>query len=77
MVYYAVFGVVIILCLGAVGCLTGCGLVVASVFVALLCHDLTTTESRVKVCACKMYHAPPGYLDRCSKVVALLFMIYC
>ena len=28
--------------------------VVANVFVVLLCHDLTTAESRVKVCAYKM-----------------------
>ena len=33
----------------AVGCLTVCSLFVASVFVVLLCRDLTTTESRVKV----------------------------
>ena len=43
--YYGVFGLVIILCLCAVGCLT----VVASVFVVLLCSELTTTESMVKI----------------------------
>ena len=48
-VYYVLFGLVVILCLCAVGSLTGCALVVASVFVVLLCHDLTTTESEVKV----------------------------
>ena len=48
-VYNAVFSLVIILCLCTVGCSTGCTLVVASVFVVLLCRDLTTTESRVKV----------------------------
>ena len=32
-----------------IGCLTECAFVVASVFVVLLCHDLTITESRVKV----------------------------
>ena len=48
-VYYAVFGPVISLCLCAVGCSTGCVLVVASVYVVLWCHDVTTAESRVKV----------------------------
>ena len=48
-VYYAVFGLMSILCLRAVGCLTGCALVVASVFFVLLCCDLTTTKSGVKV----------------------------
>ena len=48
-VYFAVLGLVIILCLDAVGCLTGCALVVTSVFVVLLCRDLTMIESRVKV----------------------------
>ena len=48
-VYYVLVGLVIILCLCAVGCLTGSDLVVASVFVVLLCHDLTTTESWVTV----------------------------
>ena len=48
-VYYAVCDLVIILCLCTVGCLSVCSLVVASVFIVLLCHDLTTTESRVKV----------------------------
>ena len=48
-VYYAVFGLVTILCLCAVGCLTGCALVVASVFAVHLCRDLTTTESMVNV----------------------------
>ena len=43
------FGQVIILCLCAVGCLTGCALVVASLFVVLLCRNLTTTESMVTV----------------------------
>ena len=47
MVYYAVFGLVILLCVCAVGCFTGCALVAASVFV-VLCWDLTATESRVK-----------------------------
>ena len=48
-VYYVLSGLIIILCLCAVGCLTGCALVVASVFVVLLCHDLTAIESRVNV----------------------------
>ena len=47
--YYAVFGLVIILCMCEVGCLTLDNLVVASVFVVLLFRDLTTPESRVKV----------------------------
>ena len=38
-VYYAVFGLVIILCLFAVCCLTECVFVVASVIVVLLCRD--------------------------------------
>ena len=48
-VYYAVYGLVIILCLYAVGCLTGYALVVTIVFVVLLYHDLKAAESRVKV----------------------------
>ena len=59
MVYYGVFGLVTILCLCAVGCLSGYALVVASIFDVLLFHDLTTTESRVKFGACKMYLRPP------------------
>ena len=47
--YYAVFGLVIILRLCAVDCFTECALVVASVFVAFLCRDLTSTESLVNV----------------------------
>ena len=49
MEYHAVFGQVIILCLCAVNCLTGCALVVTSVFVVLLCPDVTAKESGVKV----------------------------
>ena len=45
---YAVFALETILCLCAVGCLTGCALVVASVFVVLLWGHLTT-ESMVKI----------------------------
>ena len=41
-VYYAVFGLVILLYLCTVSCLTGFDLVVASVFDVLLCRDLTT-----------------------------------
>ena len=37
--YYSVFGLVFSLCLYAVGCLTGCALVVTSVIVVLLCRD--------------------------------------
>ena len=48
-VYYATFGLVIILCLYAVGSLTGCPLVVTCIFSVLLCCDLTTTEFKVKV----------------------------
>ena len=48
-VYYVILCLVIILCLYAVGCLTGCALVAASVFIVYLCHDLKTTEFRVKV----------------------------
>ena len=39
-------------------CAVGCSLVVASVFVVLLCCDLTTTESRVKAGAFLMYLSP-------------------
>ena len=46
--YFVVFGLVIIVCLSAVGWLTGCALVVTSVFVVLQCRDLSMIESRVK-----------------------------
>ena len=38
-----------ILGLWAIGCLTGGALVLASVFVVLLWHDLTATESKMNV----------------------------
>ena len=43
-VHYVLVGLVIILCLCAVGCLTGRAVVVASIFVVLLGHGLTTTN---------------------------------
>ena len=48
-VYYAIFSLVIILCLCAVGCLTRCARIAASVFVVLLFLVFMTTESRVMV----------------------------
>ena len=48
-VYCAVFGLVIMLCVCPVDRLTGCALVVASVLVVLLCHNLTTADIRMEV----------------------------
>ena len=56
--YYAVFGLLIIFCFSSVGCLTGCVLRVASVSVVLLCCDLTITDSRVKVWRLHKYLSP-------------------
>ena len=46
--YYVIFCQVIIFFIWVVG-LMGCLIVVVNVFGVLLCHDLTTAESRVKV----------------------------
>ena len=56
-------------------------LFVASVLVVLLCHDLTTTESGVKVWHLQNVFKPPPPLvaweDVCFKAVILLLLIYC
>ena len=57
--YYVIFGLVTILCLCTVGCLSWCTLVVASVFVVLLCRGITTTESRLKVWRLLNVFKPP------------------
>ena len=51
----------------------------ASVFVELLCRDLTTTKSRVKVLRMKNEYTPPQVAKAAvrPKAVALLLLIYC
>ena len=54
-------------------------LFVASVLV-VLCHELTTTESGVKVWRMQNLFKPPSLVaweDVCSKAVILLLLIYC
>ena len=65
-------------CLCTVGCLSVCTLFVASVFVVLLCRDLTNVESRVKIWRLFMYLSPlVANAAVRSKAVVLLLLIYC
>ena len=62
----------------AVDCLTGCALVMASVFVELLCRDLTTVTTEPRFSACKMYLSPPlRWLGLVLRRIILLWLIYC
>ena len=60
--YYAVVGLVIILCMCVVGCLTLCALVVASVYFVLLCRDLTREGGGTLICSAYVGSDPASAL---------------